>query len=113
MVIVSPEDIQPYPKAKQRKNTNKGRKPGKTMIATDTPEKLQIKLIKDKKNSVKRKLNINQNLTTVAKKNKSKDGKSFKKGTKKTDIKKERLPSSSEEDDPIPLVETDDEYSND
>lgn len=88
MVIMSPEAIEPYPKAKQRKILTKGRKQGRTMIATDTPEKLKINLIKIKKDSVKRKLNINQNLTTAAKKNKSKNGKTFKKWTAKTGIKK-------------------------
>ncbi|CAH2016379.1 unnamed protein product [Acanthoscelides obtectus] len=39
IVNLLPEDVVPYPKAKPRKATNKGRKRGKTMIATDTPEK--------------------------------------------------------------------------
>lgn len=39
---VSPENILPYPKAGPRKDTNRGRKKGKTMIATDTPYKIEI-----------------------------------------------------------------------
>lgn len=39
MKIVTPEEVQPYPKAVKRKKLNRGRKAGKTMIATDTPEK--------------------------------------------------------------------------
>lgn len=41
---VSPENILPYPKAGPRKDSNKGRKKGKTMIATDTPNKIEIEV---------------------------------------------------------------------
>ncbi|XP_074040581.1 uncharacterized protein [Leptinotarsa decemlineata] len=40
--FVSPEQLIPYPKAKPRKLTKGGRKRGKCMIATDTPEKEEI-----------------------------------------------------------------------
>lgn len=40
--IITPEQIKPYPKAGPRKRTNRGRKPGKTRILTDTPEKKLI-----------------------------------------------------------------------
>ncbi|KAJ8895077.1 hypothetical protein PR048_000402 [Dryococelus australis] len=46
---VSPEQIQPYPKAKLRKVTNKGRKSDRTRIMTDTPEKEEIRKIKGRK----------------------------------------------------------------
>ena len=39
---VSPEDILPYPKAGERKMTNRGRRKGKTMILTDTPNRNEI-----------------------------------------------------------------------
>lgn len=40
--FVSPEDIRGYPKAEARKNSQQGRKKGKSIIATDTPEKNEI-----------------------------------------------------------------------
>lgn len=39
---VNPEIILPFPKAGQRKATNQGRKKGKTVIVTDTPNKAEI-----------------------------------------------------------------------
>ena len=36
----------PYPKAPPRKVNNKGRKPGRTRILTDTPEKIELNLSK-------------------------------------------------------------------
>lgn len=50
--FVTPEEVQPYPKAEDRKKRKQGRKPGKTMIATDTPEKNAIKEQKSKKRNV-------------------------------------------------------------
>lgn len=47
--IVTPEEVQLYPKATPRKKSNRGRRVGKTMIATDTPEKLTLKKQKEKK----------------------------------------------------------------
>lgn len=40
--FISPEQITPYPKAKPRKFAKGGRKRGKRMIATDTPEKEEL-----------------------------------------------------------------------
>ncbi|KAB0800104.1 hypothetical protein PPYR_07984 [Photinus pyralis] len=40
--ILSPEDVIPYPKAPPRKLIKVGRKPGRTRILTDTPEKEEI-----------------------------------------------------------------------
>lgn len=37
--FVTPDEIRGYPKADARKNTQKGRKRGRSIIATDTPEK--------------------------------------------------------------------------
>lgn len=45
---ISPSTICPYPKAEPRKSTKRGRKPGRTRILTSTPEKLQIRLEKQK-----------------------------------------------------------------
>lgn len=41
-VILSPQDIRPYPKAAPRKVSNRGRRKGRTIILTDTPEKEAI-----------------------------------------------------------------------
>lgn len=40
--FVSPEQFRGYPKASERKSTNNNRRKGKSMIATDTPEKNMI-----------------------------------------------------------------------
>lgn len=42
-LVVTPEEIRPFPKAGQRKSTG-GRKKGKTLILTNTPVKKQIEL---------------------------------------------------------------------
>lgn len=39
-MFVTPDEIRGYPKADKRKNTQKGRKRGRSIIATDTPEKI-------------------------------------------------------------------------
>lgn len=45
--IVTLEELQPFPKAGERKKgAGKGRKPGRTKIATDTPEKEEIRNLK-------------------------------------------------------------------
>lgn len=41
-VDISPEHIRPYPKAPARKDTCRGKRKGKCMIVTDTPEKNEI-----------------------------------------------------------------------
>ncbi|KAI4455452.1 hypothetical protein MML48_9g00007883 [Holotrichia oblita] len=48
--FVSPEVLRPYPKAPVRKESTKGRKRGRSMIATDTPEKLEIEKRQEKRN---------------------------------------------------------------
>lgn len=45
-LIVSPEEIRPYPKALPRKQTREGRPKGKLLILTDTPEKERIEVQK-------------------------------------------------------------------
>ena len=40
--FISPEVIRSYPKAAPRKQTCRGRKKGKSMIATDSPEKKEL-----------------------------------------------------------------------
>lgn len=52
--FISPEQICPFPKAKPRKETKKGgRKRGKSMIATDTPEKEDLEENERKRNEKK------------------------------------------------------------
>ena len=46
---MSPEQVQPFPKAVQRKTVRRGRQPGRSKIATDTPEKEEIRQEKKKK----------------------------------------------------------------
>jgi hypothetical protein len=48
-IKLTPEMIRPFPKAKPRKVTNKGRKPGKTRILTETPEKEELERQENKK----------------------------------------------------------------
>ncbi|CAH2004356.1 unnamed protein product [Acanthoscelides obtectus] len=108
IVNLLPEDVVPYPKAKPRKATNKGRKRGKTMIATDTPEKERLK--NEKKVSFKRRINIEE--TNEQNKDKSKKLK-LRRQKKNQQRKQVQYSSSEEEDDIVHLVETDDEDSND
>lgn len=55
--IVTPEMIRPHPKAAARKNTKRGRPKGKSIILTNTPEKLAIEEKKRvKKKKAKRKI---------------------------------------------------------
>ena len=42
MDTVTPEDMRPLPKGKPRVQSNRGHKQGRCMIATDTPEKLEL-----------------------------------------------------------------------
>lgn len=96
--IVTPEEVQPYPKAMPRKLNTRGRRAGRTRIATDTPEKEEIRSLKEKRASKTRpkvaRTNLIGKLQNVAKRN--------------------RVPSSSSsEDEPVPLVSTDDEDSTD
>lgn len=57
--MVTPEEIRPFLKAPLRKQSAKGRKPGKTKIATDTPEKDAIRREKEKKNEKEQTKNKN------------------------------------------------------
>lgn len=56
IVSLTPEQVQPFPKAEARKRTGKkrGKQPGRTKITTDTPEKNEIKKQKQKKMLEKR-----------------------------------------------------------
>lgn len=48
--IITPEQLKPYPKAGPRKTeSNRGKKPGRTRILTDTPEKEEIEKAEMKK----------------------------------------------------------------
>lgn len=49
-VIITPEQLQPFPKATARKTNRQGRKLGRSKIATDTPEKIEIRKGKTKHN---------------------------------------------------------------
>lgn len=65
--FISPEEIAPFPKAAPRKTTKGGRKPGKTRILTDTPEREEI-LLEKKKKMLKKKLETKQKARQVARK---------------------------------------------
>ncbi|KAJ4436619.1 hypothetical protein ANN_16750 [Periplaneta americana] len=49
--IVMPEEVQPCPKAMPRKLNTRGRRAGRTRIATNTPEKEEIRSLKEKRAS--------------------------------------------------------------
>lgn len=51
--FITPEAIKPFPKAAARKESNRGRKRGRCIIATDTPEKLLIEEKKKQKENRK------------------------------------------------------------
>lgn len=54
-LLVSPEQVRPFLKAKPRNSTKKcGRKPGRCRIVTDTPEKNEIEMAAQLKKSNKR-----------------------------------------------------------
>lgn len=95
--FVSPELVRPYPVAPPRKKTTAGRKPGRTRILTDTPEKLEIeenlkaKMMKNTKRQV-----FNEPNTSKATTNK--------KGSKR---KADTSSSSSEEDQEVLFEESD------
>lgn len=91
--MVSPEQIQPHPKALQRKTTRRGRKPGRSKIATDTPEKEEIKREKNKNKVKKTQIAMN---------------KSTKHPKKKQNVtRKIEWDSESDIDDPVPYDEED------
>lgn len=63
-LFLSPELLKPYPKAPGRKQETKGRKRGKCMIATDTPEKNDIEeKYKKKKPAVEKVNKVKRNIT--------------------------------------------------
>lgn len=86
--FISPENIQPYPKAEARKQLGKkrGKSCGRTKIATDTPEKEELRMKKEKKESKKQ--------TKRAKANMKKET-----NKKVRHVKKLTFPSDSEDDD--------------
>ena len=53
-IAISPEHVRPFPKACPRKGIRRGRKPGRTRVLTDTPEKNAI-IQEQQKKSCKRK----------------------------------------------------------
>lgn len=79
---LSPQDIRPFPKAATRKETARGRKRGKCMIVTDTPEKLEIEKRHIKRKSTKVK-EVKRNIINVELKDGSKSHKT-KRPAKKT-----------------------------
>lgn len=109
--IKTPEQIQPYPKAEQRKKSTKGRKAGKTMIATDTPEKEIIKKQKETSSYKKKREVVKKNIskTLLVIKRKSTEPTKLLKSKKKT----AKESSSESEDDPPNYVSTDDDDSAD
>lgn len=124
---LTPEQVQPFPKAGPRKTYNRGRKPGRTRIATDTPEKEQIKEDKMRKIDNRRQMSkrksknlglegeqLKKNVGTTQKDIEKRPGRPRPNGNKKQTLKRKcsRHTSSSSEDD-VPLVSTDDEDSAD
>lgn len=114
--FVSPEEVQPYPKAERRKTSKGGRKRGRTMIATDTPEKNAIKeqKLKSKKNPKTASKSASKNLKDLF------DDKTKEQLSKKPDQEKKRVSkkrkykeesSSSSEEETFPVVSTDNEDS--
>lgn len=55
IVMLSPQDIRPYPKAGPRSGSAKGRKKGKSRILTETPEKARLEEERIKRQEKKRK----------------------------------------------------------
>lgn len=47
-LLLSPDEVIPYPKAAPRKTNRGGRRPGRTRILTDTPEKEDVERLKKK-----------------------------------------------------------------
>lgn len=68
--VVTPEEIFPFPKAGPRQEKTKGRRKGKTMIATDSPERNEIEFRKSNK-IIKRSKTTTKKSKTTAKKSKT------------------------------------------
>ena len=49
---ISPETIKPFPRAEARKPSSRGRKKGRSLILTDTPEKNEIEVTKTQKKMI-------------------------------------------------------------
>lgn len=115
--FISPEEVQPYPKAEQRKKKRQGRQPGRTMVATDTPEKNAIKEQKSKKDKTQKGMNkrklFSKDFETcfeITRNNKTK--KIIKKNRiKKMKSIKQESSSSSDSEEALSLVSTDNEDS--
>lgn len=129
--FVTPEEIQPYPKAPSRKArfSRRGRRAGRTMIATDTPEKEVRKEIKEKRikklqgdenkrvkkfKSPARVLQFSRlKETSVAKKKYSDKKQNPRKPIKRQKMLTKQLSSESEDEDPVPFQLTDDDTAGD
>ena len=101
---LTPEDIQPFPKAAPRKKRKCGRKPGRTRILTDTPERDEILENKNKKK------------TKAPSKRKKKSTAARKLVDLEAPLKKKKTPravisssSSSSEDDDVAIPFADEE----
>lgn len=123
--VITPEEIQPYPKANKRKSNKRGRKQGRTLIPTDTPEKERIRQEKEKKRMEKeRKLvglqsqgrktrrEIDFDIKTSELTRSEKHPAKLKK-IKQVKKRERDISSSSSEDGIVPLVDADDEDSAD
>lgn len=67
LIIKTPEQLRPLPRAPPRKESRQGRKRGKCRIATDTPEKMEIeedfrRREEKKVKTVTRKINLQKNI---------------------------------------------------
>ena len=124
--IVTSEEVQPCPKAAPRKNSNRERKAGRSIIATDSHEKQAIREQKEKKNvkkqrareKVKKCKTLARNLPNMLKskpgnKRDLSTGKTQKNSKLKRQKMLERSSSESEGEAPFPIVSTNDDKSAD
>ena len=77
--LISPEQLRPYPKAPPRKPDGRGRRRGKTMIATDTPEKDLLEAIQSSKKRPKTNSKSKRKLTMKGGAQSAKKGKGVEK----------------------------------
>lgn len=113
-LLVSPQDIRPYPKAGDRKVSNKGKKPMKSAILTSTPVKEQLEVAareKEKKKVEKlerARKKLCKSLGFESKQSKDKkvlaSNEKKKKQIPKKRIKKERESESEDDEDTLCLV---------
>lgn len=117
--VITPEQVQPYPKAKPRTAGKRGRKTGKTRIVTDTPEKEQLRNDKNKKTQKKKVSGLfsNENHTEPQGSRqecyKREKTSMLVKGKKEIRQRAHSSSFSSVGDDAVPLVSTDDNHSAD